>query len=232
MLVTQTELEGRFGLFHFVSRSCAEGLQWIRDCPWSAYGELAEQLDQSMASLRGHQLAAGMSLLSQVDHRLAFLRGLSAVLCRMLERSYFGTLAYYHYCLGDLDRAEEELIQAHDAVAAAIDLQPLLVPFAAHCTDIRLQRARVARNREHWYEMRRHVEAARAMMTDQAPFCVLADGSPITLSTIQRFYQSIALSDEERGALSYILDDAVRLERFEYSAERIYALPGMPISYR
>jgi hypothetical protein len=232
MLETQTELEGRFSLFHFVSRSCSQGLEWVRDCPWTDYGELAQRIDQSMVSLRGRQLSAGFTLLEQVDGRLALLRGISAVLCRMLERSYHGTVAYYHYCVDNFDAAEDALLRAQDAVVASIDLQPLLVPFAAHCTDLRLQRARIARNRERWYEMRQHVETARAMMEDQTPFCVLMDGTPIKLSTIKRFYQNISLSDEERGALSYILDDEVRLERFEYSAERIYALPGIAIPYR
>ena len=118
------------------------------------------------------------------------------------------------------------------ALAEAIGAQGCLLPLAFHAHEYPLHRARIARSRQRWQEMRDHVSDVRGMMEGTRPFCTLPDGTPVLLADLQRFYRSLApLSEAEQRACEGVLDDGVRLRGFERFAGELYLLPGFVIPY-
>jgi hypothetical protein len=181
-------------------------------------------------ALRGRELEAGRQLLDGA-RAIAPSAAPSAPdpIRWVLERWVFGVEAYYCYCIDDFDRAELYLDLARRGVTSAVGALSFLLPLAEHCIDFELASARCARQRRRWEMMRRHIEVARDMMTNGRPLCVLDNGYPIYARSVQQFYLSFDLSEEEQRAAEPLIDDSARLRAFERSVRAIYLLPGFVI---
>lgn len=215
---------------HFVGRQSAEGRDWVAD--YARVRPIENACARALGLLRRRQYDAGFDELSKVEQALEPIGAGQEVTRHVLDRWYYGVLAYYHYCKEAFDRAETLMTAAHQAVASAISRGRFLMPLANHCHEFRLHKARIARNRRDWPAMRRYVDQVRDMMEDRRPFCDLDDGSPVYLSSIRDFYRSLgALTPSETQALSSLLDDQRRRLLFERFVHRLYVLPGFVIPY-
>jgi len=217
---------------HFVALSCDEGRRWVKEYRRPECLELTRWIGQALAWLRRGRVDDGCELLVRAEERARALAALSPSLRHVLDRFYYGALAYLHYCLEDFDTAQELLERSDDAVRAAIEERRFLLPLAVHCHEFCLQHARIARSRRRWQEMREHIARSRAMMQDRLPLCVPRDGAAVYVATVAEFYRSIpGLSAEELAALRDLLDDGRRLELFERFVAGLYALRGPVIPY-
>jgi hypothetical protein len=217
---------------HFAARSGEEGRRWIEEYRRPEFQRIAGAAHQALFLLRGRQLDAGRARLAEAEAGLRSLQGATASILRVIERFYFGVLAFQQYCDEDFGGAAASLHRAHEAVAAAIGDRRFLLPLANHCHELRLHHARVARNRRRWPEMWSHIAAARAMMEDQLPLCVLADGTAVHFSTLGAFYGTLPeLNVEELEFLAGQLDARLRLQLFERFVGRLCAIPGFVIPY-
>lgn len=187
-------------------------------------------MDQALALLRQSRLDAGRALVDDLGACRAHLLPREASISHVMDRWYHGVRAYHLYCIEDYDAAAGEMMAAHDAVARAISHAPSLVPLANHCHEFRLHRARIARNRRRWAEMREHIDAVRAMMEDRGPLCHLADGTGVYYATLVQFYDALPrVSEDERRHLADLCDAGQRLRLFQRFVQSLYTLPGFVI---
>lgn len=212
---------------YFVRRSSA-GRRWIRE--YERFGDVDDACWDALVALRGRDLEVGRQLLDGAQGILLYEAPSAPDPIRwVLERWVFGVEAYYFYCINDFDGAELCLDRARRGVTSAVGALSFLLPLAEHYTDFELASARCARQQRRWEMMRRHIEVTRDMMTNRRPLCVLDDGSPIYARSVQQFYMSFDLSEEEQRAAEPLIDDCARLRAFERSVRAIYLLPGFVI---
>ncbi len=215
---------GKLSWKHFVYRSGPAGRSWIED--YERFGDVDSACWNALVALRKRDLEVGRHLL---DRARVESRGVPDPIRWVLERWLFGAEAYYHYCLDDFDRAELDLDRARRAIMSAVGAASFLLPFAEHCEEFELQKARCARQRREWDIMRSHIQIARDMMTSRCPLCVLDDGRTIYARSVQEFYRSLDLGPEERCAAEPLIDDGLRLRQFDHIVRTIYLLPGFVI---
>jgi hypothetical protein len=215
--------------FHFITLSGDEGRRWVDEYRQPERRAVAGEISRALELLRKRQVVIAGDLLKQLAAPLAETPSVTVRL--VLERMYHPVLAYYHYCAEDFDAAEEALEAACEALRKAILMSWFLVPLADSFIDFTFQRARIARNRRRWSELRCHLQTVHDMMHDRLPFCRLADGTAIDLTALRRFYGSIPLSDEDLASVSYVLEDEVLESMFELTAADIYCQIGLLIPY-
>ena len=226
----QTPGEPKIGSWlRFVAASCEAGRYWCDQYRQEEYKALERGAFHALVLLRKGKVEAGCFILASVESSLRNVQPMPASILCILERWYYGILAYAHYCCEKFDEAMQALDQADGAVSAAIELAPFLVTFADHCFEFRLQRARIARNRRRWQEMRHHIEGARKMIEGQQPFCVLSDGRAIYRQTVREFCASLPLPPEENVGPGLAKDVEARLKDFDQIAAGLYAGPGLVI---
>jgi hypothetical protein len=219
----------RFDLLHFVSLSGPEGKRWVDSYRPLKY--LEGWKDQALASLRIGKLETGGQYLTMIEEWLQNNPQIPVSILRVQQRWYYGALAYYHYCTEELDQAESEMDLGFEAVRAAVEEARFLIPLAHHCSDFSTQKARIARRRRRWGEMRRWIGVSRQMIQGLEPYCVLKDGTEITVATVKEFYCSLPLTPAEKEYLSYYLEDETRLGHFERSVYSLYTPVGWVIPY-
>src|SRR5262249_5781078 len=78
-------------------------------------------------------------------------------------------LALYQSRAGEWEGAGRSLERGTAAVAAAIEIEPFLIPLAFRCAEFELHHARIARDRRQWAEMHRHVDRGVAMIGGRLP---------------------------------------------------------------
>jgi hypothetical protein len=70
------------------------------------------------------------------------------------------------------------------------------------------------------------------MMMGEQPFCVLSDGTPVSLFTVQAFYNSLPpLTEEEKAPLRSVFDDEIRLRLLRRTVTETYTMSGFVIPY-
>lgn len=222
---------GRYGWLHFVGRSGEEGRRWATAFRRPEHVEILRAAAGSLARLHQHDVPGGRDLLLRTEEGLRGLDGISASVRFALEAVHHPLRAYYHYAIGELDEAGEHLDRADEAIAAAVGQERVLLPLAHHGSEFRLHRARIARNRRRWEEVHRYIAETREMMEERRPLCVLEDGTPVTLGTLETFHAAIpGLTDSERAFLSGLFNRELRLRLFERFVARIYTQPGFVIA--
>lgn len=149
----------------------------------------------------------------------------------LLGRWLHGVRAYLHYSGQDFELAEEALRTAELSVRDSIVAEPLLVPLAAHCADLRTQSARLARRRRRWAEMKDRLREARGMYTGEVPFCELPDGTSITSEGLLGHLIGLPMEQHYKDVLVELFDRDGADHAYEQFERHMYVLPGMVSSY-
>jgi hypothetical protein len=206
--------------------------QWLDEFRAEESWQVAKNAFQAMVCFRRHDLDGACELLRSASEQLAALHGASPSVIHLLRRWQLSAMAYFHYLNGDLAGAIEHLMSAHDEVRAALSRDPFLLPFATHCTDFRIQMARIARRQNRWADAQEQIDSLRRIYADLEPFCTLEDGTDVRLSDIRRFYEALPLDEQQREKLRFALDEDFPhshwLDRLE---EQVFALPDFVIPY-
>ncbi len=206
--------------------------RWLHAFLGSEYERLANDTFEAIQRFRRHDHTAGRALLEGVEHTLQTHQGDAPAAAHIVRRWHLSARAYYHYLCNDLEAAEQDLNDAERELGAAITLHAFLLPLIEHCVDFRIQRARIARRRHQWPDVRRHIGIVRSLFADERPFLQLPNGIELFLHDLRAFYQRLSLSDSQRDDMRSILDDTYphdrELDRLE---ESIFALPDFVIPY-
>ena len=145
------------------------------------------------------------------------------------DRSYYGALGYHFYSQRAFDEADDSMGRAQLAVVQTVDRRRWTMGLAYDCLEFELHRARIARDRCRWDDMREHAEATAAMRAGRRPFCVLSDGAQVGLLDLRRFYGSLPLTEEDRELVGRLVEEPPREgERF---VRAMFRLSGFVIEY-
>ena len=217
----------------FVRQSGAEGAHWA-----AAYEQVAaiqQTCKDAVEVLRRRGLAEGSALLRRAHDELCGMdaEGMPASVRAVVDRWYYGAIAYYHYAREEYDDAGRCMDVAHETVVFALEQTGgCLIPLALDCWEFEMHRARIARERPDWPALRRHTARAVAMRDGRVPLCVLCDGTAIALCDVQRFYRALPdLTEEDRTLLAPIVDDRLSRLQAERSVRTVLRLPGFVIQY-
>lgn len=217
---------------YFVSLYSEAGFQWAVDYGKPEHIKITDATLGALKLLRHRRIEPGLELLYSAKEGLKEIESRSPITFHVLNRWYFGAIAYYYYCIEDFEHARKALDQAHESIRRALELGDFLAPFAFHCHDFCVQRVRIARNQRRWQEMKLCIEKARQMVMGEQPFCVLGDGTPISLSTVKAFYTSLSpLTEEEETPLRSVFEDDIRLRLLRRTVSETYTMSGFVIPY-
>lgn len=217
---------------HFIAASGGQASHWVDEYRSPGCAKFIRLTNRTLALLRRRQIEPAHELLASLDNDRRTLESSSPSLRHALQRLHYSALAYYFYCIEESANAEEALELAHESVRAAIQQHGFLLPFANHCYDFCLQRARIVRNDRRWQSMERYIEQGRAMLENRLPLCVMDDGTPIYVHTIDAFYRSIAaFTAAEKAALEELVNEHRRRRIYESLVDSTYALPWVVIPY-
>lgn len=228
----QALLQEHDGWLYFAAISGARGRTWAEEFRRPECFGVLTTAGRALPLLHRRDFDGGRRLLEEAESGLRALRGARPSFLFVLESIYHPLLAYYHYCLGDLAPARQDLDRGEAGVAAAIELEPFLLPLAFRCAEFALHRARLCRNQRRWDEMRRHIDQALAMIGGNRAFCTLPGGGEVTLPQVQSFFRGLPPIDPEMERFSrQLTDDRTRHHLFDLFVLGIYAIPGLVISY-
>ena len=212
-----------------------EGLEWMRAYVAGGSKPIAAGMDEALVlSQRGELAAARRMLVNAEEDVEAFCAAgppeYSESMRQVLGRFLFGIRAYYHYRIGNLDAAAEDLDRAHDAVSGAVGHFRFLLPLAHHCHEFRLHQARIARKLNDWKTVDRCVEEVRAMLENRRPLCTLVKGNEIYVRDLSAFYEIVcARQPEWRPSFEPFFDEEHRLQELERFLDGLYFLPDMVV---
>jgi hypothetical protein len=222
-----------FRIFECARSSGLEGRKWV-EANLSPRAQRAARCSlNSVAVMRQKRIADGRAMLDQAHAEIAELsESTHPAMCALIERWYQSATGYYHYALKDFRLADESMVRAQEAVVDAISRQPLLLPFASGCSELHMNRARVASSRRQWKAMKEHIELGVEMGMGRLPFCTLLDGTEVWLSDVQDFIR--ALPAEVTGKweeLPYILDQELNRRYFDRIVRQITGMTKLAIQY-
>lgn len=227
----QHETEERLDWLHYIRKAGDDGRHWAD--AYSRYRHVAHLCDEALTLLRRRKASQGLAVLQEAGRERDAMNGAEPSICAVMDRWYYGVLGYYLYTVDAFDDADRVMRQAADSVADAVAREPFLLPLAYHCHEFYLHRARIARNRMHWAEMREYVDEVRGMMEGRVPLCTRPDGTPVVIGDVQSFYRSLApMTEAERSGCRTLLDENGELMRgFDRFVRVMYQLPWAVIPY-
>lgn len=217
-----------FGFLRFCGH---EAVRW--SAHFESYGApLAARISAALLELQRHEIERGSQRLNLLRSEIDALAHEHPTTAHVVRRWYFTAAAYHHYLLDDLEGAQAALDDAREEVRHALAAHWFMVPFAVHCTDFRIQSARIARRQNRWHEAKRRIEEIRRTYADKLPFCTLDDGEEIWMSTVRSFYRGIELDDDERQSAQFALDvNFPHGEWIDRLEESIFVLTDFVIAY-
>lgn len=215
--------------YRLVQMSGDEGTRWLRD-----YGRANPQVDRIMAAVpllrRGDQ-AGGEALLARAWEGMGGLEWEDPSARAVAERWYYGALGYALYCRRAYDEADEVMVRACDAMAHALRDRPFLLAIADEVVELVLHRARIARNRHRWDEMKAHVDTATAMREGTRPYYALDGGRTVWLADVQAFLDALPVPEDDRPVLPHLQRDAERRQDTDRCVRDVLRLPGFVIQH-
>jgi hypothetical protein len=223
--------ERAFTWLRYVALSGRQGERWSRD--FERVRPLVQQCMQSVSDLRrGTPHEAALALLQSAREGLDALdERTDASVRAAADRSYYGALGYYFYTRRAFEEADDSMSRAHHAVVQAVDRRRWLMGLAYDCYEFKMHRARIARDRCRWSEMREHAEESADMRAGRRPLCLLSDGTPIALGDLRRFYYSLPLTDDDREVLATIVEEERGSQEAARFVRSMFRLSGFVIQY-
>ena len=168
---------------------------------------------EALATLRQHNLGPPRLELAREKLRLVSPHvELGGVLAHLLGRFFWGTEAYYHYCLGNLAQAECILDRAGEHLRHAIDTERGLIPCAPLNSDIPLQRARIAHRQGNWARTIEELSLLADLESGRLPLQKCSDGLSVTYPLIETMCcTGLSMRGSDGQAVREYLDEAYRI---------------------
>jgi hypothetical protein len=172
---------------------------------------------EALATLRQHNL--GVSRLEVARDNLRAVQPLMArndVATLLLARFFWGTTAYYYFCLNDMPQAEVILDRAGESLRRAIDSEHCLIPCALLNSDIPLQHARIARRQGNWPRVVAELSLLSDFESGRRPLQLRSDGTSVTYAFIEAMCcLGLDLKGSEGQAVRDYLDEGYRIPQLD-----------------
>lgn len=203
-----------------------EGCRWMSR--YSRHHEITCLIAESLPLLRRGGLCAGKQMLTHAGEIISSTHFDEPSIRAVVERWYYGALGYCFYVHRDFDAADAAMVRAHEAVAGALDRE-FLIFLADEAVDFRMHRARIARERQRWQELRDHIEVARAMRLGEMPYYTLPSGVTVQVTDVRAFLTQLPV---EQGTLiaPHVQEEAEARRHVDAFAREVLRIPGFVIA--
>lgn len=223
-----TEFQRRkFEWYDIVRLSGDDGCRWMDE--YRRHQQVNGRIADSLTVVRKGDVRTGGEMLATAWDELSRAEIGDAATRSVLERWYYGALGYYFYAQASYDEADEAMTRAETVVAGALGRWDFLMFLADEAVDIRMHRARIARNRQQWRLAREHIEVARAMRLGRQPYYVLPNGFTVEAAQIRDFLNALPVPGGELVA-PHLQSEAAALRSLELFEREIYRIPGFVIA--
>jgi hypothetical protein len=192
-----------------ISCASADGMTWAT--AYKRHEGLVEGGKRSLQCMREGRRSEGKAHLDKLRDEIAGLADETPSLLAVLSRYLYGAEAYYYYCIQDYAGAHRSMHSAHTAIVNAVTAFDQLLMLSVDCQEFQLHHAKIARKEGRVVEMQKHLDRARAMLSDHVPLCTTTDGREICWSTIRTFLDGIS---------TLSLSEAHEVQKFTQPAER------------
>lgn len=149
----------------------------------------------------------------------------------VVERWYYGALAYLHYCRKEFDDADRVMVQAGGVMGEAVARRHFLLALADEAVEISFHRARIARNLRRWRVMREHIDEAWAMREGEIPYYVLPCGTSVWLRDVNEFLDSLPAPEGGGPLLPELQDPVRRRQNTDRHVRDILRIPGFVVQH-
>lgn len=222
-----TEFKRRqFEWYDIVRLTGEDGCSWMDR--YNRHRELVSLIGDSLPLLRRGDLHQGSQMLARAEEILTDSRFEDSSTRAVVERWYYGALGYCLYVRRDLDAADATMARAHEAVAGAMD-HNFLIFLADESVDVRMHRARIAREAQRWRELRDHVEVALAMRAGEIPYYNLPTGRTVHIKDVRAFLNGLPVEDGTLVA-PYLQVETESRRNVEVFAREVLRIPGFVIA--
>ena len=215
--------------FDFVQMSGTEGRRWVAG--YARVQPLVKQILAPLELLRAGELETGSERLARAGQALAGREFEDPSLRALLDRWYYGVLAFAHYARDEHDAADACIVRALDALVEAVRLRGCLLVMVDDAFELVLHRARIARNRRRWAEMWQHLDTADALRGGRRPYGEFGDGSPVWVSTLVDHLDNLPVPPEAQPVLRRLQDPDERRRATENSIRTVVRLAGFIIPH-
>jgi hypothetical protein len=222
-----TEFKRRqFEWYDIVRLTGEDGCRWMDR--YNRHRELVSMIADSLPLLRRGDIQQGERMLACADEILTDSHFEDPAIRAVAERWFYGALGYCLYVRRDFDAADAAMARAHEAVAGALD-HDFLIFLADETVDFRMHRARIARERQRWRELRDHVEVALAMRAGEIPYYTLPTGRTVHIEDVRAFLNGLPV---EEGALvaPHLQVETESRRNIEVFAREVLRIPGFVIA--
>jgi hypothetical protein len=216
----------RFEWYDIVRLAGEGGCRWMER--YNGHRELTRMIADSLPVLRRGDLLAGERMLARAGEILAEAHFDDPSIRVVAERWYYGAVGYCLYVRRDFDAADAAMARAHEVVAGVLDRE-FLIFLADEAVDFRMHRARIARERQRWRELRDHIEVARCMRLGEIPYYTLPSGRTVQITDVRAFLNRLPV---EAGTLvlPHLQVEAEGRRGLEAFAREVLRIPGFVIA--
>lgn len=194
-------------------------------------GALDQRTARAVSLMRSRRSEEAREELAAVEEELEKLTSSPPEWRSVLLCSYRTSSAYRRYLAGEFAEAKADLDRAQEAITAAIEEQPLLLPLAHRSLELCLQQARVVRGERKWDQVRQWTERILALGEDRQPLGWIR-GEPLYLSALWDYLLALPdLDAEDRQRMAQLGDRRTRFERLRQFSLQLYAPPDLLIPY-
>ena len=212
---------------YFARRTGMIGDQWEQEL--ARFEGQFQSIARALMLLRLRHIEEAHVLLEETRSSIGFeARGRPSQhpsVCSVLERYYYGVLAYYSFCIGEFETAGRQLSSAHEAVVAALTQSEFLLLLAADCQEFCYHQARVAHRQHDKDKAAEWVRQAEGMAMNELPLCCTRDGCQVFFSDLKDFVAALEpLTAEEHRLAREFIDMETRmnfLRRFIHQLEAV-----------
>jgi hypothetical protein len=214
----------------FIKLASPEGSAWVACYRRNFAPSYEEAYRTAMKLVRCGSGSQACDLLRRLELELPDAKSGSMAAVAVLR--FFAVYAYCAYAVGQFDIAEEYLDRAANSVASAIEEHPLLLPLATRCSEFRIHRIRVSRNRQRWSEVAERIEIVRLILRDELPLCQLGNGQVLFFATLLAAFEGNSrLTAEGKRLVDDVLGARGRLAQFERIVPSLVWPSGFVIPY-
>jgi len=192
------------------------------------YRGIVRAIADSLLMNRKGDLAAGTALLERAADDVEQAGIDDPTIRAVLDRWYYGALGFSQYRRGLYAQADATMAVGQEVVMGALG-HWFLVFLADETVDFYMHRARVARCRERWAQMREFMGIARAMREGTRPYHVLDDGTSIGVAEVRAFFDSLEVPEGAKLIAPHLQDAATGWRDWELTAREIVRVPGFVI---
>lgn len=223
-----------FVWYYFFPVVSEVGENWCEVFHSSGGEDIIKQCDILVARMRRPEECLDTVLRDLEEVRASILRLAGTAppsIQGVVEESYRGAIAYWHFRLGSLDAADAELVLALNAVEQALSSDKFLLTYALKNIQLITNRGRIARRQRNFALMAMHLDTCERMLSGDIPIHGRGT-SAIFMDDVCSYYRNIEpATDLDAEALVLLSDPKLISMSFRHAIYSVWKSLHIPNDY-